>query len=165
MQYQGTVEVFNNRKFINRLQYKEMFEAKFFQMYFFIEYCYFPSNIVVSLFVLLDDLIYLKTKVQNFATTSAFALFFVICIHSWTVNGCMVLFWYCLMVMWKLFHDPGKILVSPFSLPLEPESLSTNNYTKFFSLKAYIAVHKFYTICLSETETHIDSSIALDDDN
>ena len=36
--------------------------------------------------MLLAALIYLKPKVHNVATISAFALFFVTCIHLWTVN-------------------------------------------------------------------------------
>ena len=41
--------------------------------------------------------------------------------------------------------------------------MSAYNYTKLSSLKAFIAVHKFDIICLSET--YLDSSIAPDDDN
>ena len=42
-------------------------------------------------------------------------------------------------------------------------SVSAYNYTKLSSLKAFIAVHKFDIICLSET--YLDSSVAPDDDN
>ena len=62
-----------------------MFESTFLQTYFLIEHCYLSCNIVVSL-MLLAALIYLKPKVHNVATISAFALFFVTCIHLWTVN-------------------------------------------------------------------------------
>ena len=55
-------------------------------MYFLIECCYLPCNTVVSLFMLLAALVYLKSKVRNVATVSACALFFVTCIHLWTVN-------------------------------------------------------------------------------
>ena len=55
-------------------------------MHFFIEYCHLPCNIVVSLFMLLAVLFHLKPKVHNVATISAFTLFFVTCIHLWTVN-------------------------------------------------------------------------------
>ena len=41
--------------------------------------------------------------------------------------------------------------------------MSAFNYTKLSSLKAFIAVHKFDIICLSET--YLDSSVAADDDN
>ena len=53
-----------------------MFEATFLQMYFFIEYCYLPCNIVVSLFVLLAALNYLKPKVHNVATISPVCIIF-----------------------------------------------------------------------------------------
>ena len=55
---------------------KKMFEATFLQMYFFIEYCYLPCNIVVSLFVLLAALNYLKPKVHNVATISPVCIIF-----------------------------------------------------------------------------------------
>ena len=42
-------------------------------------------------------------------------------------------------------------------------SVSAYNYTKLFSLKPFIAVHRFDIICLSET--YLDSSVAPDDDN
>ena len=42
-------------------------------------------------------------------------------------------------------------------------STSVHNYTKLFLLKAYIAIHKFDIICLSET--YLDSSTTSDDDN
>ena len=42
-------------------------------------------------------------------------------------------------------------------------SISAHNYIKLFLLKAYIAIHKFDIICLSET--YLDSSTSSDDDN
>ena len=55
---------------------KKMFEPAFFDIYFLIEYCYLSCNIVVSFFMLLAALIYLKPKVHIAATVSAFALLF-----------------------------------------------------------------------------------------
>ena len=77
VQYRGTVGVFNKRKVFNGLPYKKIFEPTFLQMYFFIEYCYLPCNIFLSLFMLLAALIYLNPKVHNVATISAFALFLI----------------------------------------------------------------------------------------
>ena len=58
-------------------------------LYIFIKYCYLPCNIPVSLFVLMATLTYLKPKVHNFATISAFALFLL---HGFTYSiGCIVL--------------------------------------------------------------------------
>ena len=42
-------------------------------------------------------------------------------------------------------------------------SISAHNYIKLFFLRAYIAIHKFDIICLSET--YLDSSTTSDDDN
>ena len=42
-------------------------------------------------------------------------------------------------------------------------NIPANDYSKSFLLKAYISVHKFDIICLSET--HLDSVVPLDDDN
>ena len=42
-------------------------------------------------------------------------------------------------------------------------SISTHNYAKVFLLKAYIAIHKFGIICISET--YLDSSTLSDDIN
>ena len=42
-------------------------------------------------------------------------------------------------------------------------SISAHEYSKLFLLKAYISVHKFDIICLSET--YLDSTVPLDDDN
>ena len=42
-------------------------------------------------------------------------------------------------------------------------SISAHDYSKLFLLKAYILVHKFDIICLSET--YLDSTVPLDDDN
>ena len=63
-----------------------MFEPTFLQMYLLFEHCFLPCNIVVSLFMLLIALIYLKPKMHNVATISAFALFFITCIHLLTDN-------------------------------------------------------------------------------
>ena len=42
-------------------------------------------------------------------------------------------------------------------------SISAHNYSKVFLLKAYIAIHKFDIICISET--YLDSSTPSDDSN
>ena len=42
-------------------------------------------------------------------------------------------------------------------------SISTYDCSKLFLLNAFISVHKFDIICLSET--YLDSTVPLDDDN
>ena len=43
------------------------------------------------------------------------------------------------------------------------KSIFAHNFAKIFVLKAYIAIHKFDIICLSET--YLDSSIPTNNDN
>ena len=113
--------------------------------------------------MLLAALIYLKPKVHNVATISAFALFFVTCIHLWTVNWLYSPF--LILLSGDVEINPGPRYNSGefFSICHWNLSVSAYNYTKLSSLKAFIAVHKFDIICLSET--YLDSSIAPDDDN
>ena len=141
-----------------------MFEPTFLQMYFLIEYCYIPCNIVVSLFMLMTALIYLKPKVHNVATISTFALFFVTCIHLWAVHWLYSSF--LILVSGDIEINPGPRHNNGESFSIchwDLNCVSAYNYTKLSSLKAFIAVHKFGIICLSET--YLDSSVAPDDDN
>ena len=141
-----------------------MFQPTFLQTYFLIEHCYLPSNIAVSLFMTLAALIYLKPKVHNVATISAFALFFVTCIHLWTVNWLYSPFLILLISDVEINPGPRHNSVELFSIcHWNLNSVSAYNYTKLSYLKAFIAVHKFDIICLSET--YLDSSVAPDDGN
>ena len=139
-----------------------MFEPTFLQTYFLIEYCYLSCNIVVSLIMLLAALIYLKPKVHNVATISTSALFFVTCIHLWTVNWLYSPFLILLSGNVEINPGPRHNSGEFFSIfHWNLNSVSAYNYTKLSSLKAFIAVHKFDIICLSET--YLDSSVAPDD--
>ena len=67
-----------------------MFEPTFFEIYFFIECCYLPCTIVVSPFMLLAALFYLKPKAQNFAL---FLLLHYFLLYRFTYGqsiGCIV---------------------------------------------------------------------------
>ena len=60
---------------------KKMFEPTFLQLYFLIEYCFWPCNIVILCFKLLATLIYLKPKMHNVAAIgSANWLYSPLCI-------------------------------------------------------------------------------------
>ena len=137
-----------------------MFEPTFLRTCFLIEHCYLPCNIVVSPFMLLVALIYLIPKVLNVATISAFALFFVTCIHLWTVNWLYSPFLIFVEINPGPRHDSGEFFsICHWNL----NSVFGYNYTKLSSLKAFTAAHKFDIICLSEA--YLDSSVAPDDDN
>ena len=62
--------------------------------------------------------------------------------------------------------NPGPKLASTSNISIchwNLNCISAHNYTKLFLLQAYIAVHKFDIICLSET--YLDSSTISNDDN
>ena len=107
---------------------------------------------MVSLFMLLAALIYLKPKVHNVATITVFALFFVTCIHLWAVNW---LYGPCLILLsCDVKTNPGLRYNSGESFSIcqwNLNSVSAHNCTKLFSLKLFIAVHKFDIICLLGT--------------
>ena len=141
-----------------------MFEPTFLQMYLLIEYCFLPCNIVVSLLMLLAALTYLKLKMHNVATISAFALFFVTCIHLWTVNWLYSLLLILLSGDVEINPGPGYDSGESFSIcHSNLNSVSAYNYANLSSLKAFVAVYKFDIVCLSET--YLDSIVATDDDN
>ena len=143
---------------------KKIFKTTFLRLYFCIENCYVSWNIAVSLFALMDALIHLKPKVDNVATISAFALFFVTCIHLWTGNWLYGPFLILLggdeEINPGLRHNSGK---SFSTCRWNLNSVPAYNYTKLFSLKLFIAVDKFDVTCLPKT--YLDCSVAPDDDN
>ena len=121
-----------------------MFEPTFLQTYFLIEHCYLPCNIVVSLFMLLYALIYLKHKVHNVATISAFALFFVTCIHLWAINWLYSPFLILLSSDVEINPGPRHNSGECFSIcHCNLNGVYAYNYTKLSSPKALIEVHKF----------------------
>ena len=66
--------------------------------------------------------------------------------------------------MLKLIQGLNEILLKYFHFcHWNLNSISSHNYVKISLLKAYITVHKFDIICLSET--YLDSSTRPDDDN
>ena len=164
VQYREAVGVIDNHKFFNRRKYEKMFEPTFFQLYLLIEHCFLPCNIVVSLFMLLAALIYVKPKMNNVATISAFALFFVTCVHLWTVN------WVygppLILLSGDVEINPGTRHNCGECFPIchwNLNSVPAYNYTKLSLLKAFITVYKFDINCLPET--YLDSSVAPDDDH
>ena len=60
-----------------------------------------------------------------------------------------------------LRHCPGHKLVSISNIEIclwNFNSVSPHNYTKLFALKAYIAIHKFDIVFLSETYLYSSTS-------
>ena len=101
---------------------------------------------------------------DNAATISAFALFFVTCIHLWTINWLYSPFLILLSGDVEINPGPRHNCGEFFSICHgNLNSVSAYNYTKSSSLKSFIVVHKFYMICLSET--YLDSRVAPVHDN
>ena len=62
VQYRGTVEVFNNRKFFDRLQWKKLFEPTFFSDVFLNQILLFTLQYVGVTFYIISGLNPFKTK-------------------------------------------------------------------------------------------------------
>ena len=91
-------------------------------------------------------------------------MFYVVCIYLLSVKWLYKIF--LILLSGDVEINPGPrrntdktFLISHWNL----NSLLANNYNKLFLLRAYIAVHKFDVICLSET--YLDSTVALEDEN
>ena len=63
----------------------------------------------------------------------------------------------------NLIQDPSRVLSTLFICHWNLNSLSAYNYAKIFLLKAYIAIHRFHIIYISEI--YLDSSTSPDDNN
>ena len=90
-------------------------------------------------------------------------LFFVIVIKIWIATW---LYSVLLLSGGDVEHNPGpkQSCINTFSIcHWNLSSLSAHNYAKIFLLKAYIAIHRFDIICISET--YLDSSTSPDDNN
>ena len=98
-------------------------------------------------------------SIKHFHTLSFFVTIITIRSLSWLYNLLILL-----SADVELNPDPKRASTSNISKSRwNLYSISAQNYTKLLPLKAYIAVHKFDIICLSETYFH--SSATSDDDN
>ena len=91
--------------------------------------------------------------------SSAFAMLCVTCIHLWTFKWLYINFLVLLNGHVEINLGPRCITDGTFSVcHWNLNSLSGCNYNKLFLQRAYIAVHKFDVISLSET--YLDSAVA-----
>ena len=106
----------------------------------------------------------LKPNVPKGVKFSAFAMFYVICIYLLSVKWLYRIFLILLSGDVEINPGPKRNTDETFSIcHWNLNSLLAYNYNKLFLLRAYIAVHKFDVICLSET--YLDSTVASDDEN
>ena len=105
-----------------------------------------------------------KFRVLKWVKFSAFAMFSVICIYLLSVKWLYKIFLILLSGDVEINPGPRRNTDETFSIcHWNLNSLLAYNYNKLFLLRAYIAVHKFDVICLSET--YLDSTVASDDGN
>ena len=100
---------------------------------------------------------YRSTK--HFHTLSFLVTIITICSLPW-------LYSFLILLSADVELNPGPKRVSTSSISIyhwNLNSISAYNYIELFLLKAYVAIHKFNIICLSET--YLDSTTSSDDDN
>ena len=125
--------------------------------------CHFTA-IASATFVLLIT-VFLTLKSNSYRSTKHFhTLFFLVTIITiWSLPW---LYSLLILLSADVELNPGPKRASTRNISIchwNLNSISAHNYIKLFLLKAYIAIHKFDIICLSET--YLDSSTTSDDDN
>ena len=159
-QYRGTVGNFNNRNYYHK---STLSLGRPCQNTFFLN-CAFPFCNISFLFVwFITVLLTLKSNsyrsTKHFHTLSFLVTIITICSLPW-------LYSFLILLSADVELNPGPKRVSTSNISIchwNLNSISAHNYIKLFLLKAYIAIHKFDIICLSET--YLDSSTTSDDDN
>ena len=159
VQYRVTVGIFNNQKLIINLRFE-------------LPSCstlsnnlpnYDPNYSSLLLYIFLIVFLFSKCYVSKISTKLYISIFLLFNI----LLGVLVWLCSCLIIL------SGDVEVNPGPKNSVSEclsichwnlnSISTHDSSKLFVLKAYISVHKFVIICLSET--YLDSTVPLDDDN
>ena len=91
-------------------------------------------------------------------------MFYVVCIYLVSVKWLYKIFLILLSGDVEINPRQRRNTDETFSIcHWNLNSLLAHNYNKLFLLRAYVAVHKFDVICLSET--YLDSTVASDDEN
>ena len=159
VQYRVTVGIFNNRKLIINLRFELPSCSKLSNNL----PNYDASFISLLFYIFLIAFLFSKgyvSKISRKLYISIFLLFNILL-------GVLVWLCSCLIIL------SGDVEVNPGPKNSVSECLSicdwnlnsilAHDYSKLFLLKAYISVHKFDIICLSET--YLDSTVPLDDVN
>ena len=159
-QYQGTVGTFNSCNYYHKftLSLGQQCHNTFFLN------CTFPFCNINFLFALLIT-VFLTLKSNSHRSTKHFHTlpFLVTVITIWSLPW---LYSLLILLSADVELNPGPKRASTRNISIchwNLNSISAHNYIKLFLLKAYIAIHKFDIICLSET--YLDSSTTSDDDN
>ena len=158
VQYRVTARIFNNRQIIISLHYMASLYSGMSN-----NLSNYGSSYSLLIFLFFSCVLFLsKGKVLKITTKFCVPFFLfhdivarvLVCLHS-----------FLLMLSCDVEINPGPLsnYKEYFSICHQNlNSISAHDYSKLFLLKAYIILHKFDIICLSET--YLDSTIPNDDD-
>ena len=162
IQYRGAVGSFNNRHSARELKYCNLSLRSHYHSNIF-AHCFFFRNSGFSFVLFLTVFLVIKHNTCNGTKNSKALSFFVIVTKIWIATW---LYSVLLLLGGDVELNPGPKQSSINALSIcywNLNSLSAHNYAKIFLLKAYIAIHRFDIICISET--YLDSSTSPDDNN
>ena len=160
-QYRGTMRTFNKSNYYHKLA---LSLGQRYQNTCFLN-CVFAFCNIIFLFYYSLIPVFLTLKSNSCRSTkNCHTLSFLVTIITvWSLPWLYILL---ILLCADVVLSPApkrastsNILVCQWNL----NSISPHNYTKLFLLKAYIAIHKFDIICLSET--YVDSSTTSGDNN
>ena len=162
IQYRGTVGIFNSQHFVFDLKHKIQSLLIHSHSHVFSHYaCFFRNSVLLFLF--LAVFLILKLNSCKRSNNSRVSSFLVVIIKTWLAT-----WFYSLLLLLsgdvELNPRPKHNYSNAFSIcHWNLNSIYAHNYAEVFLLKAYIAVHKFDIICISET--YLDFSTPSDDSN
>ena len=155
IQYRGAVGIFNNRHSAHELKYRNLSLRSHYHNNIF-AHCFLFRNSGFLFVLFLTVFLVIKINARNGTKNSMALSFFV------TVTKIWIATWLCSVLLLlggddELNPGPKQSSINAFSIcHWNLNSLSTHNYAKIFLLKAYIAIHGFDIICISET--YLDSN-------
>ena len=158
VQYRVTVVIFNNRKLITNSRFELLSCSKLSN-----NLPNFDASFISLLFyIFLIAFLFSKSYVSKISTKLYISMFLLFNI----LLGVLVWLCSCLIIRSDVEVNPGPkngvsecLSICHWNL----NSILAHDYSKLFLLNAYILVHKFDIICLSET--YLDSTAPLDDVN
>ena len=152
VQYRGAVGNFYNRKFFNTNVVNKVFGHRYWRS---------TNSGTVLLFILITLCAVLHKSSKTSKNISVGILLFNI-----LLNLKLPFLSILIMLCGDVEINPGPKTISQQGFSIchwNLNSIIANNFAKIFLLKAYVSIHKFDIICLSET--YLDSSIPTNNDN
>ena len=146
VQYRGTVGVFNNRKFHNKMVANKFYSSQ----------CGFNAGLAVlapfsihQIILFLLTILICMSKDNYVQSIKRLCISFIIII---SIHSILRLWFYSILITLSADPKPKRNSTETFSFCLwNLSSIYSHNYVKISLLKAYITVHKFDIISLSET--------------